>query len=55
MDEWRALRERAGLTLAEAAALAGVAKRTIQRYERGERRATPGVARWLRRVYARGR
>lgn len=52
-SEWRALREAARLTQTEAAALAGVNKRTLQHLERGERRATPGLERWLRWVYFR--
>lgn len=53
MIDLRALRERAGLSQTDAAIVAGIDKRTLQRYERGERRATPGVARWLHWVYGR--
>jgi transcriptional regulator with XRE-family HTH domain len=50
--DWRARREAAGLTRREVASMAGVSLRTLERIERGERRATPGLARWLTRLYS---
>jgi transcriptional regulator with XRE-family HTH domain len=46
------MREAAGLTRRQAATLAGVGLRTLERLERGERRATPGLAAWLRWCYS---
>jgi transcriptional regulator with XRE-family HTH domain len=48
----RAAREAAGLTRREAAALAGVDRRDLQRFEQGRKRPNAGYVRWLLRVYA---
>lgn len=50
--EIRAWREHAGITRRLAAELAGVAHRRLARIECGQRPVPPGLADWLRRVYA---
>lgn len=48
-EVWRALRERAGLTLREVAEVLGVSQMAISRWERGERVARgQNAARYLR-------
>lgn len=50
--EIRSWREAAGIERRVAAEMAGVGHRRLQRIERGQRPVPPGLADWLRRVYA---